>query len=213
MKKGFVLLAVILMMGFTHISFAQDESEVNIGIGIEAINTYNSTMFLISSYNFSFDTYSNGFPKVYFPINLNNQFKVEPIIGFQKTSIEVGKDKESSRIFHLGVGVFKTIPYNSFQAYIGGRFAMSFLSQSYNNHYFDGYDYYSDKDERNRKDWELAPAIGGEYYFNEHFSFGGECSFNYTSYGKWEYDDNVSDDDYSNTQMNLKPLVFVRWYF
>jgi hypothetical protein len=49
-----------------------------------------------------------------------------------------------------------------------------------------------EKDELNSCGFHLAPALGGEHYFSDHFSLGGEAQFVYTSVvtgpkdGNWE---------------------------
>lgn len=66
------------------------------------------------------------------------------------------------------------------------------------------------KNEMGTSGYYVARALGGEHYFSDHFSLGGEAQFVYTSVttepedGDWERNLSV---------INTRVLVFVRFFF
>jgi len=68
--------------------------------------------------------------------------------------------------------------------------------------------YYTETEDESKMDFFIGPAVGGEYFFSEHFSLGGEIQGNFVFLG--QYDD---DSETKESMFKMKPLVFVRWYF
>ncbi len=61
---------------------------------------------------------------------------------------------------------------------------------------------------RDKTDFFIGPAIGGEYMFNDSFSLGAEIQINYISVG--QYDDD--SQDVSQSLISTRGLITLRWY-
>ena len=168
MKKTVVSLVLLFVMVFSHIGFTQDDdlsdNNVKFGMGVE----------LTTSINALFSDNLGTAHSIYLPILINNQFKLEPFIGFWRNNYENGDYESSNTYMSLGGGAFFTMPHNQYNAYIGGRAALTFNNETEKDYP------YTDTDKRNRKFFEIGPAVGGEYFLGEHFSLGGEVWVKFT---------------------------------
>ena len=148
----------------------------------------------------------SDYPSFYMPIPISPGFRIEPEIGFWQHSYssEDGRDREYSyRVLVFGCGVFSMTNKGKVHVYYGARLGVVHIS-----HYLDDrWNGHLDRDD-SKTDLRVGPAIGGEYFFANHFSLGGETQLNYTFVG--QFDD---DDDVSESLIASKTLVFVRWYF
>jgi hypothetical protein len=110
------------------------------------------------------------FPSLLLVITPFENFRFEPAIGFFKSKREVDGDTYDSSLFSAGLGVFYLVPKDDFNLYGGLR--ASYLS---------GKSTYNEGDEYKSTGFRFAPTIGAEYFFNEHFSIGGEVGLRIAS--------------------------------
>ena len=150
------------------------------------------------------------FPSFYVPIILSSTFKLEPEIGFYSYSMSIedpneGWEKvEYYNIFSLGLGIFPLKQYDKVIIHYGVRLGLIHYSLK---------DCLDDKkvEKSSKTDYIISPSTGGEYFFNEHFSLGGETQLNIVFVD--QYDDYYYDIDVSETIIKSKVLFFLRWYF
>lgn len=153
------------------------------------------------------------FPNFYIPIQVSPGIRLEPYFGYWKYSYKYSNAstyKEKYSLMDIGVGVFMTTWCGPVNLYYGGRIGM--LKYSYSEE-STGSDKYTQK----RTDWVYGLAVGGEYFFTNNLSFGGEVQFNYMKMGdfKTNEDENDHESDYESSTSFIftRPLIFVRWYF
>ncbi|MDH5467088.1 MAG: hypothetical protein OEY25_06695 [Candidatus Aminicenantes bacterium] len=170
---------VLLTIFFILSSFlqAQDE-ERNFGIGVSLSK---EALWL------------EDFLIIYMPIDISSKFRLEPEIGFLLQSESAGIWEETSIALSVGLGIFAMKQKEKINIYYGAR--TGFIIDSY-----------VIVTRRTRTDFYIGPALGGEYFFSNHFSLGGEIQLSYAFIGIFEGGANGSE-------MKTKPLVFVRWYF
>ena len=150
------------------------------------------------------------FPSFYMPIHISPGFRIEPEIGLWRYSYsrKDGTDWESSySVFSLGFGIFPVINKGKVHIYYGARLRL--ISTSTSSAY--SWNGHTESDDESKTDVSIGPAIGGEYFFTDHLSLGGEAQLNYTSIG--QFDDDDDDQDVSESIISSKTLFFVRWYF
>ena len=145
------------------------------------------------------------FPRFYIPIITSPQFRFEPEIGLYRYS-RSGDDWESSyMILSLGCGIFPMTHKGKVYIYYGARLGLVRISYS-SEYTWNGH---TESDEDSKTDFYIGPTIGGEYFFTDHLSLGGEAQLNYTFIGQFDN----GDDDVSESLISSKTLIFVRWYF
>ncbi len=150
------------------------------------------------------------FPSFYVPIILSSTFKLEPEIGFYSYSMSIedpneGWEKvEYYNIFSLGLGIFPLKQYDKVIINYGVRLGLIHysLEESLDD---------KEVEKSSKTDYIISPSTGGEYFFNEHFSLGGEIQLNLIFVG--QYDDDYYDINVSETITKSKALFFLRWYF
>jgi len=194
-KKMF--MSIFILICFFGFSFAQSSTKV--GIGVAIIDMQQIFEAQISEGGFFSST-------ITVPIDVSPSFRLEPELGFASSTDERTSGsftfEESTISWKIGVGLFGLKKYDIFTLYYGGR--VGYLTQTLTED--DG----TDKDELGSSGFYLAPALGGEHYFSDHFSLGGEAQFVYTSVatepkdGNWEQNLSV---------INTRVLVFIRFFF
>jgi len=192
-----MIMSIIVLMCFYGFSFAQSKTKVGIGIAIIDMQQIFEAQLSGGGYFSSTITV---------PINASSTFRVEPELGFAISTDEFKSgsftDEETTSSWKIGVGLFGLKKFEIFTLYYGGR--VGFLTQSVTE------DNGTDTDEMGSTGFYLAPALGGEHYFSDHFSLGGEAQIVYTSIatepedGDWEQNLSV---------INTRVLVFVRFFF
>lgn len=152
------------------------------------------------------------FPSFYMPIIISSRFRIEPEIGLYRFSESDEYWKQSATIFTLGCGFFSMTRKEKVDIYYGVRLKLARISWSEEYEYsWNGYQE-SEKDKFSKTDFYISPAVGGEYFFNKHFSLGGEIQLNYIILGQWHMDE-YENDDSSGSEIKSNTLIFVRWYF
>jgi hypothetical protein len=125
---------------------------------------------------------------IYAPIDVSPKFRIEPHIRFSSaesdseaeifpgTIVEVRSEADT---LEVGIGLFGlAIPKESVRVYYGARAS-----------YIDGDGDLTivdegivvDRETRTIEGYRVAPTLGFEYLFNEHFTLGGEVTYFYES--------------------------------
>ncbi len=197
MSQNKMSMSVIIVICFFSLSFAQSSTKVGIGVAIIDMQQI-----------FEAQASEGGFfsSAITVPIEVSPTFRVEPEIGFSSATDEQKSDnftsEESSTSWKIGVGLFGKKKNDVFTLYYGGR--IGYINQSLTD--VSG----TDRSEVSSSGFYLAPALGGEHYFSDHFSIGGEVQIVYTSVsttpdeGDWEQDISI---------INTRALVFFRFFF
>jgi hypothetical protein len=138
---------------------------------------------------------------IYLPV-VTPSFRLEPEIGLLRGSSSDDNFESTSTAFSVGSGLFLNRPVEASTMLYGGvRLGAVFLSESFESEF-------GDDDDESRTDFFVGPAAGGEHFFSEHFSLGGEAQVLYTSFGEED-----EEDDVSSSVLRTRAIFFVRWYF
>lgn len=194
MKKVSVILIILFaVLIVSNSAIAQDKAYRAFGIGVSITDL-------------------NGWygSAIHIPINLSPGFRLEPFIGFMTAAYDDdGEDDDSETGMQFGLGIYPTIRKGSAVIYIGGRTGIAFFSGEYKDNNGDVYVEESDFT------FFIGPVLGGEYYFNPHFSLGGEVGImldvtgeemNYTS----EFQPDTED---AYVIIGTQGKLFIRFYF
>ena len=200
MIRYLLTLLVVFMVAVSSPLQAQEKNEeetkswkdVRVGIGIQV------PFYWMDRYYFG-----EAIP-LYFPIHLGDRFMIEPAIYFHRD-----QDKRSSYTYiyemnKLEIGLFSVI--ERARTHLYGGFRLTRTHSSAERIYDDS------EDNVKSQFWDtfLTPTFGGEYFFSETFSLGGELGVQYLLESKTE-----DDDDYYNTNEEYHDTVsklFIRFY-
>ncbi len=191
-KASFIMLLVVTSFFLSSFLHAQEErSRIGFGVslGKEIVEIGEAYTML-------------DFPSFYLPISLSSNFRFEPEIGYLRYSGSDEDWEESRSILSIGCGIFSVTQKGKVDIYYGVRLGLRSTSRSY-QFTWDGVD----SVDESKTDFYIGPAIGGEYFFTDHLTLGGEIQLNYIFIGQW------SDGEDSESVIRTKPLIFVRWYF
>ena len=139
---------------------------------------------------------------IYIPINASDKFRIEPTLQFERDEqtifLNSGTRDLTVTTLEMTVGLFRQSEvYEKISTYYGVRVGYSFsreeLSSSSSNTDYENHGY------------SVAPALGVEYFINEHISLGGEIS--------WiiEYTDERGSDHTTDTKTDSR--LIARYYF
>lgn len=204
MKKYIFFLLIFL--SFTSIK-AQDSSKVKVGLGITIVD--------IKDLANTFYAYQSLVPNFTLPIIID-KIKIAPSFGYYNSNIKYTpkletKDNETRKLsesnIHIGLGVFYIFKISHLSIYCGSHF-IYIISKEKETH-----KKYNDTE--NGHGYSIAPAIGSEYFFNKHFSIGGELQFKYIHLKREQNSGNYSDDDlYSISYGSFvtRTLLVLRFY-
>ncbi len=204
MRRASILLftgAIILVMA--NALFALEESPqkaTRFGIGV----TLGRNLALFDDEGEAFFLPA-GLSNFYFPVLMPQGFRLEPEFGYWRYSYSSENGFEYSRSYsnlRFGLGVFPMRQTDKVVLYYGLRLGLIFTSWSEESN--------GDKEDDSRTDFSIGPALGGEYFFSDHLSLGGEAQLNYIFVGQWDYDDDI---DRSESIISNRALLFVRWYY
>jgi len=141
------------------------------------------------------------------PVITSSTFRIEPELGYYSMTREHTFNgittKDNTRALSIGAGIFLQKVYSEFTLYYGGR--IGYISQKQTEEVTD-----EPTNESSNSGLYVAPAIGGEHNFSEHFSIGAEAELYYTPLTN-EVTGRAYDEDIS--LLNLRGLVFFRFYF
>ena len=199
MKKASLILlfgtAFFLMSNLLHAQEKAARFGIGVSMGKEVLGFEDGGLVTV------FD-----FPSFYMPILISPRFRLEPEIGLWRYSGSGKNWEESYTILSLGCGIFPMTKKGKVYIYYGARFGL--IRISYSAEY--SWNGHTESDDDSKTDFHVSPAIGGEYFFTDHLSLGGEAQLNYIFVGQVDDDD---DDDVSESLIRSKTLIFVRWYF
>lgn len=193
--KTFIFIIIFLCI--SGISLGQEATKTGIGIAIIDLQKL-------------FETNTSGgvgtYATITVPIITSPSFRIEPEVGYfsasQDYTVSGTSYEESVSSWSIGVGIFPQKIYKEFTLYYGGR--VGYLSQKMTME--EG----SNKDEETTTGFFIAPTIGGEHNFSDHFSIGAEAQVVYATLTN-EEDDRDFDVDLS--LFETRGLIFFRFYF
>lgn len=195
MLKNKMVITVFLSICFFSSSIAQSSNKFGVGIALFDIQQLWETAI------------SDGWnATITFPIETSPKFRLEPEIGYYKATEENDNPTREHTVssFRIGLGVFPQKTYEDFTLYYGVR--VGYISQTQTSTISElNVDY-----EETTSGFFIAPALGGEHYFSEHFSIGGEAQLVYASLDSERKD---SNDKSNLSYFNTRALIFFRFYF
>lgn len=196
-KLAFSLLVLLVLAATAR---AQDGGN-RVGIGVSLIQ--GALIADLEELQFGATFLSN----IYVPIIVGRSFKLEPEIGFLRFSEDGEFAEETITQWRFGIGAFYYMrAAESLRAYVGPRLGLQLTSMTDEN---------GGKYEFDETDLLIGIALGGEYFFSDNFSLGGEIQLNYTSFGEPSYKiDGVEQEmDLGRSLINNNGLILLRWYF
>jgi len=143
---------------------------------------------------------------IFVPIDLSARFRIEPEIGFMRSSEdEAERYKRSRKGFYVGVGIFPMTGRENVNLYYGVRLGFVRTYWSY---------YYGLEltDDRPQRGFFFAPAVGGELFLSSSFALGGEAQFRYISISG-EGTDSGYKIELSTLERSTRALFFIRFFF
>jgi hypothetical protein len=168
-----------------------------VGMHIEQFNTVDIWMVGITTVPVN---------KVTFSISPIKNFRLEPEIGF--SSFKDRTTDLSYKSLNIGIGSFGMYQLGSINVYGGLRFEYANMSNEYVQSSSSlGIVVGTEKTNR----LEVGPALGAEYFFGSHFSFGGEIGLRkmFIKTNGQQYNGSTNKKDYFASNMG----VLLRFYF
>jgi hypothetical protein len=197
MLQNKMITCVFILICFFSFSFSQSSTKVGIGVAIIDMQQFFEAF---ASEGGSFNS------AIMVPIEMSSSFRLEPEVGFSSATDEQSSgsftSKESTTSWRIGVGLLGMKKYSPFTLYYGARVGYITLTLTDEDD--------SGTDELSSSGFYVAPALGGEHYFSDHFSLGGEAQIIYASVstepdeGNWEQD---------LSAINTRVLVYIRFFF
>ena len=199
MFKCKIFVIIIIFLCISGISLGQEATKTKTGIGIAIID-------LEKIFEMSTSDGVGANATITVPIITSPSFRLEPEVGYfsatQEATINETSVEASVSSWSIGVGIFPQKIYEEFTLYYGGR--IGYISQKMTS------EAGTSKDEETTTGFYVAPAIGGEHNFSDHFSIGAGAQIVYASLTN-EEDDRDYDVDLS--LFNTRALIFFRFYF
>jgi hypothetical protein len=200
------VLTILLTLTFTVLLFSQEEdNNVQFGFGVSISSEY--TTYIYSELQQGIQIATLPIDMANFSIIVKNNFiRFEPSFGYFTQSIDYNDATYSAEYSNSNIRVGAVVAFNntnieSMNFYYGIDFGFIFSSRNYTSNNSD------ESDSNSKTDFFIGPAIGGEYLFIKHFSFGGEINLNYISIGQYD-----SETDISSWAMSTRGLIYLRWY-
>jgi len=196
MCKRNIFVLVVIVFCLASISFGQEGSKTGIGIAIIDLQK----LFEMST--------SNGIANatITVPIIISPTFRIEPEVGYFNASQSADVDgttyDQSATTWNIGVGILPQKVYETFTLYYGGR--VGYLSQKMTE------EAGVNKDEETTTGFYIAPTVGGEHNFSDHFSIGAEAQI---VYGSLTNEDDDRDYDVDLSLLETRGLIYFRFYF
>ena len=183
-------LSLVAVLALATTANAQgDGAKIGIGVSISPLSSLALTDGGV--------TVPGGAFAFYVPINIGENFKVEPELGFFRYKASQGDNESTDTQWRFGTGLFYVFSEReSLRPYVGPRLGIVSTSEKFND------------ESDTQTDFFVGLALGAEYYFSSHFTLGGEFQFSYVNIGSPE-----GADDLSRNLFGSNGLIFVRWYF
>jgi len=181
------LFFLLFLLNVTSIK-AQDSTNIKFGLGITIVDIKDLANTLYSYHSFG--------PNFSLPILINDKIKIEPSFGYYNRNIELKPKLEteynetrklSDSNIHIGLGFFYIYKISHLSIYCGSHFIYIISKEK------ETYKKYDNTE--NGYGYSIAPSIGSEYFFSDHFSIGGELQFKYILLKREQTSGNYSDDD------------------
>jgi hypothetical protein len=153
----------------------------------------------------------SGDATIYMPIDISEAFRIEPMLQYEyrKSEYTLFDDTIASTntgtLWAVGVGLFGVTQLaESASVYYGGR--VSYMSSESESSYLGTLPGGAvlAPESRESDGIVLAPTLGLEYHFSEHFSIGGEAALTYT---------NAENDDESSERISTTTNIIFRYMF
>ena len=163
-------------------------------------------------------------PNIIIPIFFSSGLKIEPSFGFISYKNEIKSESQFSnqtrtntqRNIQFAVGVFPLTKKDKFILYYGAHIGYIITSsESQMVTKFNDGSVDRDDDVVKGNGYFFAPAIGGEYFFSDNFSIGGEIQLKYSTVRQKERadeDTEYPDEEFSD-RTSFRSLFIVRFYF
>lgn len=139
--------------------------------------------------------------KIIFTINPNNNWRIEPEIGFNNINNKDAELKDKS--LSLGIGVLGMYQRGRANIYAGLRFEYSDISHEY----LSGF---GKKQTEKLVGLAIGPVVGVEFFFGHNFSIGGEVALKYINL---KAKDSQYDDDAEQVTITTETGLLLRFYF
>jgi hypothetical protein len=209
-------MVVLLSISLNSIVYPQDSSKSSVkwGVGIS------SPVFFTSSYQFIIPPAQNTSISV--PVFIKATFKLEPFISFSDyqyeneykpaTTTTTDRNETKYRFMTVGLGIFYSWPIKKTNVHFGGK--LGYIKSQY-EYIFEGSGFSSSNEDKG-SGYLLSPAVGGEYFFSDHFSLGGELNFEWTSVdsdGEDRDNSNVRESSSTVKRFSTGGIVNIRVYF
>ena len=201
MFKCKTFICIIIFLCISGISLGQEatKADTKIGIGIAIID-------MEKLFEMNMAGGIGSYATITIPIITSPSFRIEPEVGYgsysQEYTVMSINVEQSVSMWRIGVGIFPQKMYGDFTLYYGGR--IGYISQKQTEKVG------SDKNEETNSGFFLAPAIGGEHNFSDHFSIGAEAQF---VYGSLTNEEDDRDVDIDISLFDTRGLIFFRFYF
>ena len=197
---------ILILLGFILAANlpAQDSSKVKLGLGFTLVDFRDLGNTFFSYHYFS--------PNFLVPVILFEKVRIEPSIGYYNRFMKFEYPNEDhfyqleDKNLHLGIGLFYLLKQKKFAYYLGTYYTYIF-SEEVNKD--------EDGDEPTKGDgFALGPAFGTEYFFNPHFSLGGEVRFQYLNIDRVEKNkDGEKTRDIFYHSFITRAIIMLRFYF
>ena len=180
------IIPITILLLFSNLFAQTDETKVKLGVGV----TFGKDIIYQTS---GIPLELPSFGTIYFPIDIYSNFRIEPEIAYYSKSVNIS----SNSIIKTGVGLFKVFSYSNSNILLGGR--IGFIYNLIKN---------ENTGDHSEIDYFYGLSAGGEYYFSNHISVGGEAQIN--NILRSSYDEN--EDDFKSL-FNTRGLFVLRFYF
>lgn len=182
-------IIIMVIMGAT--AHAQEQNRIGVGFGY---STGGSVGFAGLGLNID-EVLSPA--NIYVPMTFDN-FRLEPEIGYIRSSSSGEEEDITLSTFQIGTGLFGLNRLSDdTNIYFGGR--LGFTRQS--SEIFFG-DFDPDGESDSSTNFFIGPALGSEHMLGDHFSIGGEAQLLYTSIG--------GEDEIDESLLRTRATFFIR---
>ena len=195
MRSVKILISAIIIICIAGTStYAQEQDRVGIGFG------YSSSGALgIAGSKLNIDDIISPV-SIYLPMTFGN-FRLEPEIGYVRSSASGDEQNITFSTFQLGTGLFALNRISDkTNFYYGGR--LGFIRQS-SEIALGEFDIDTESD--SSTNFFLGPAMGAEHMLGDHFSVGGEAQLLYTSID--------NEDEIDTSLIQTRATLFLRIHF
>ena len=223
-KLNLIVVLSFFVLGFSSALYSQessaDKQTIKVGIGIS------SAFSSISLYQYP--SLNSDQPQlntaVSIPMIFSSVYKLEPYVSYTSVKTDRKNDNQYPSSYDydynykghnisVGMGIFyvKKIDKTNLHFGVRGGYLSTYAeSKSYSTMYNS---YHEDKG----NGFLITPIIGGEYFFSDYFSLGGEVHFEWSQLNVDEIDkyDNNNEEYYTSSlsRLNTLGIIVVRFYF